>query len=458
MNGRRAEQTLGWVDATLVVIFLLGLYLNVSLQITSKIPLTCAPSGLAGLILLWRRRDQLNPVHLGGLLAVVALYVGSTLSASNYEHLPKRFTGLLQLVYSLVISYAFFVTLVHTERRQIAWILLMFCVAIAVGCLLEEHAGLRGVSDAVRERLYNSRIVYDADLRDEMLYGRVRPKLFTSEPSAVTFAYTQYSFAWLVVCRWRWKLVVYIALMALGLVLMPGPTLLLMLMLAVPYLIFLGGQEGQSGRSGATATRLFAGLSLSVVLVGAALVVGSSLFAERIAEYSSGKDASFFYRVLGPMLVAFDVFKHHPWAGAGLTGEQYIADDVLNVYMNSGDFQAAWRIPKIGDVLTNYFWLHWIYLGLVWGTLMFIALSVWLRLLGVPSVLFCWAVWVILGQASGAYVGPRTWSVLLMAAAGSVLVRRTLSEPHLRSAGPPLSERLARLRHPDGARISQVLS
>jgi hypothetical protein len=121
------------------------------------------------------------------------------------------------------------------------------------------------------------------------------------------------------------------------------------------------------------------------------------------------------------MLVAIDVIKRYPWAGAGLTGEPFIADRVLNVYMNSAAFQAAWKITRIGDVLTNYFWLHWIYLGLVWGSATLVAISVWLRKLGVPSVLYCWVVWVILGQASGSYVGPRTWSVLLIAAATSIL-------------------------------------
>jgi len=89
--------------------------------------------------------------------------------------------------------------------------------------------------------------------------------------------------------------------------------------------------------------------------------------------------------------------------------------------MNASGFQAAWRISRIGDVLTNYVWLHWIYLGMVWGTIMIVALSVWLRMLGVPSVLYCWAVWIILGQASGSYVGPKTWAVLLIAAGTSIL-------------------------------------
>ena len=71
-------------------------------------------------------------------------------------------------------------------------------------------------------------------------------------------------------------------------------------------------------------------------------------------------------------------------------------------------------------------------MSLVWGVICVVAISLWLRLLGAPNVLYCWAVWVILGQASGSYVGPKTWSVLLIAAAASILrvgARQPRAEP-----------------------------
>ncbi len=414
LPGRRLD----FVDSALVVLFLLGLYLGVSLQITSKIPLTCAPSGFAGLLLLWRWRDQVQPRHLAGLLGVVTIYLCSILAATDYAFLSKRFTGLLQLTYSMVIAYAIYVTLVHGDRRRISHILFAFCIAIIIGCLLEQYAGLRGISDKVRDRIYDAGLVYDADLRDQLIYGRIRPKLFTSEPSAVTFAYTHYCSVWLVVSPWRWKLLVYFGLIGMALVVLPGPTLVLMLLLTVPYLIFLAG--GSAGRS-FSATRLIGAVAVSTLLVGVAIAIGLSFFGERLSELASGRDASFFYRFTGPMLVAFDVLHHYPIAGAGLTGELFVANDVVKVYMNSASFQSAWRISKISDVLTNYFWLHWIYLGLIFGVICAMAISIWLRLLGVPSVLYCWSVWAILGQASGSYVGPKAWSVLLIAAAVSIL-------------------------------------
>jgi hypothetical protein len=180
MAGADSERSLDWIDTSLLVVFLAGLYLGVSLPITSKIPLTCAPSGFAGLAMLWRRRDQIRPTHLAGLFGVIALYLGSIFTAADYSFLGKRATGLLQLTYSLIIGYALFLTMVQGQRRQVAAILLGFCVFIIVGCLLESHAGLRPISDWVREKIFESAYVYDADLRDEVLYGKVRPKLFTS--------------------------------------------------------------------------------------------------------------------------------------------------------------------------------------------------------------------------------------------------------------------------------------
>jgi len=439
-------QRLDALDCALVVLFLLGLYLGVTLQITSTVPLTCAPSGVAGLWMLWRRRDQMRQSHLAGLLLVVLVYVGSILAAQDINWLGKRSTGLLQLVYSLVIAYGMFLTLIHADRAQVSTILLTFCLVIIAGCALETWAGLRPISDKVRAALYDSAVVYDADLRDLLLYGRVRPKLFTSEPSAVTFAYTHFCAMWLVLSPWRYKYLVFAGLLGLAILVLPGPTLMLMLLLAVPYFMFLTG-----GPRRTSAKRMIGAAILSSLIVLVAFLAGQVFFAERFKEVQSGSDTSFFYRFTGPMLVALDMFKTHPWAGAGLTGEPYIADQVLKVFMNSASFSSAWQIPRIGDVLTNYFWLHWIYLGAVWGVIVLASLSLWLRLLGAASILYCWAVWAILGQASGSYVGPKTWAVLLIAAAASILVARTEEQPAPVAVPDPAPRRLRpRLRLVEG--------
>lgn len=414
------EPRLSSVDMLLLLIFFLGIYLGVTVQITSRIPFPAAPAGVAGLLLLWRRRDDIVPAHLGALFGIVLIYLAASFSTGDLTGLSKRFTGLVQLTYSFVIGYAMFLTLLQASRRQLSRLFLGLSLFILVGSLLESYTGLSRLSDAVRAKLYDSGI-YDADLRDQILYGKVRPKLFTSEPSAVTFGYTLFTFAWFMVTQARRKLLLFLLLLAAGMVAMPGPTLLLGLLLLPPYYFFILPET--------PLTRLGAGYRLAILVFGSILllvfaVLGATVYSERLSQILNGNDPSFFYRVIGPALVAFEVMKERPWAGAGLTGEAFIGDLVMNVFVQSSHFSAGWRITKIADVLTNYFWLHWIYLGLVWGCVALAGLNVWLRMIGTPNLLFCWIVWVLLGQASGAYVAPKTWVVLLLAAALSVLHQR----------------------------------
>lgn len=412
---------LGPMDLCLVLLFLLGIYTGYEFRVTPEIPIPSTVSGLAGVALLWRRRDDITSPQLCGLMAVMLVYLLSILSATDYGFLAKRFTGLVQLVYSLVISYALFLTLRRAGRDQLATLFLTLCLLIVVGCALEPSTPLREISDAVRNQIYSFG-VYASDLRDELLYGKVRPKLFTSEPSAVTFAYTLFAFAWLIVSRWRWKLAGYLGLLVAGLATMPGPTLLLLLPLLG--LFYLGPAGPDQRPDSSRLDRWVKAGALSSVGLAVFALLASSVYGERLGQISGGQDPSFFYRVIGPALTAFDTIGCHPLGGAGLTGEAFIGADMLNVFVRSPQFSAAWKFDRPAEVLTNYFWLHWIYLGLGWGFIAFAAMTVWLRTLAPGDALFSWLAWAVLGQASGAYVGPKTWTVLFLTLALASLLRR----------------------------------
>jgi hypothetical protein len=419
--GARASAGLGWVDLVLIFIFMAGLYTNYTIMLSQKLPLPSAPAGIAGLILLVRRRNDITPRALVGFCAIVALYLASILCAPDISWLARRTNGLVQLIYSLAVGYALFLTVKRADRRQIARLFLAFALVIAVGCLLETYGGLRPISDAVRNVLYRKGI-YENDLRDLMFYNRVRPKFFASEPASVTFCYTLFTFVWLVVSPWRWKLPIYLGLVGLGLFAMPGPTLLLMLVLLLPYLLFLGSRR--NGRI--DATRFLVVTLVAVLFALVALLLAKTLFAQRFETITSGNDPSFFYRVQGPALAGLDIMGRYPFAGAGLTGEPYIEREITNLYLRSPYYSGGWKVVSPAtELLINYFWLHWIYLGFVWGVAMIAAISGWLRVLGVPSAAFCWGTWAILGQASGAYVGPTCWAVLFLAAAACLLNQRT---------------------------------
>jgi hypothetical protein len=151
------------------------------------------------------------------------------------------------------------------------------------------------------------------------------------------------------------------------------------------------------------------------------VLVGVSLFSERVEQLLSGGDASFFLREIGPALVTLEVLKEFPLAGAGITGEEFVEQSVWQVYFTSPFAEFRYRANPVNSIITNYFWLHWIYFGLGFGVVVLAVLNRWMKKLGVPNRLFCWAVWATFGQAIGGYVTPRTWCLLAMASAISYL-------------------------------------
>jgi hypothetical protein len=412
---------IGWFDMGLICLFMIGLYTGFTIQVSATVPFPSVPAGVAGMILLWRRRNQTTKAGFTGFLVVMALYVASVLSATDIRFLPRRVNGLIQLTYSIVIGYALFLTVIQASRHQIARLFLVLSLVIVAGCLLEQYAGFRPVSDAVRKVLY-SQGIYENDARDLLFYNRVRPKFFASEPSVVTLCYTLFTFLWMVVSPWRWKLVAYVALVIVGFLAMPGPTLLLLLLLLLPYMLFLASRN--AGRL--NFQRLLIMTFIATVFAGVSVPLAKVMFPARLAEIAAGNDPSFFYRVQGPALAAFHVFDLYPFAGAGLTGEPFVEKEVTQVYVRSPSYSAGWKaVSPATELIINYFWLHWTYLGLVWGSVMIVAVMVWLRQLGVPSVAFCLAVWTIMGQAAGAYVGPCCWAVLFLSGAAAILHQRT---------------------------------
>ncbi len=413
---REVGRSLSGFDIALICIFMAGLYTNYTIPISDKLPFPSAPAGMAGVFMLWRQRQSISGKSFTGLALVLLLYVLSILVAPNVAFLPRRFNGLVQLTYSILIGYGLFLTVVRGTRQQIAGLFLSASLLILIGCLLETYGGLKPISDSVRQALY-PRGLYENDLRDLLMYKRVRPKFFASEPASVTFCYSLFTFVWFVVSRMRVKLVLYVALIAAGVFAMPGPTLLLMLLLMLPYMLLLA-----SRRNGRFNALRFAQVAvIAALFCGSFVVLVAVVFPERLERAAAGDDASFFYRVRGPAIAGLDSLEHAP-VGAGLTGEPFIAQHVVDLFVQSPAYSTAWTmVTPATELLINYFWLHWIYLGPFFGLALIIAISLWLRGLGVPSPAFCWFAWAILGQASGAYVGPTCWAVLFLMGAAALL-------------------------------------
>jgi hypothetical protein len=198
-----------------------------------------------------------------------------------------------------------------------------------------------------------------------------------------------------------------------------------MLLLVLPYMLFLA-----SRRNGQFSALRFLQVAVIAALFCASFVtLAGVVFPERLEIAASGNDASFFYRVRGPAIAGMDSLKNAP-VGAGLTGEPFISEHVIQLYVRSPGYSIAWgMVHPATELLINFFWLHWVYLGAFFGVIVIVAVSLWLRVLGVPSPTFCWLAWSIFGQASGAYVGPTCWAVLFLMGAAAVIHQRNEELP-----------------------------
>jgi hypothetical protein len=405
------------LDSGLLLIYMIGIYTGYTPSLGGGLVLPAVIAGLAGFALLLRRTDEVEEGHVLALFTVIALYLVSIVIVPQREFLIERFKGFIQISYAFVCTYALFLTCVGYDRERLSRIFLAFTLFIVVGCLFENYTGLRAVSDLVRSKLYSYGL-YESDIRDELLYGRIRPKLFTSEPSAVTFAFTLFSFCWFCLSTMRSKIVLYLLLVALSYFTLRGPTLMIGLaLLGVFYLCF--PMQGRRPGDELARNAVILGLAVVAGVMGALILylAGRLLFADRLNDIANGEDPSFFFRVMGPALVAFAVMKKYPIWGAGLTGEDNVSTLIMSTYANARGFSIDWPIDDVRYIVTNYFWHHWIYLGVVGGLLMIGAITFYLIRLGAPRPVFAWFVWALMGQASGAYVSPKTWTVMMLAAA-----------------------------------------
>lgn len=418
------------IDAVLCLVYLAGIYLGVAVSLPGGVPLPAVLAGLAGLLLAFKHAPELPQKQVLPGIAVLVVAALSILCAEDLSLLPERFKGFVQFSYSLVIAYAFYLALRNLPR---AWLTRVFLVLVAIvlaGSVLEVVLpAFKAASDQFRGAVFEAG-VYDADRRDIALYGRVRPKLFTQEPSYLTFNYTLFAFCWYALSRVPGKAFLYIAMLAAGYFVMRGPTLLLGIALVPVYEVFLNSRLAGEGGSRLDGWRalIAAGLAGFVAILG--LVLGWEAFALRIESILAGRDPSFFARIVAPAIVAIETISQHPLAGVGLTGWEALDAKVAQLYATTDMLSLDVQFDGASHSLTNYFWGLWIFLGLFWGTAMVLALTWLLRSLGVPSLAFCWLVWIGFGHAAGSFVGPRTWAVMMLAAVVSVIHARARQQDY----------------------------
>lgn len=428
----------GPVRTGLVVVYLVGLYTYIPLGFLPGPPVPAFLAGTAGFLLLLLNLRGLRVRDAWPLAAYLGLALwGIAVAPEAARYLGERSKSWIYLVYSVAGSLGLFLELARWSRDRLARLFLTATLLILAGAALESYTPLGAVSDAVRRAVFEEG-VYAADRRDVLLFGRVRPKLFTSEPSHVAKFFLLSSSVWLGLTRARRRYLTYALLAAAGLFLIRSPIVILTAGAAAVTKVWLDMPGlSRSLLTGPLRRRL--GL-LAMAAALALLVAGAAatILSTRIAQIASGADESFLLRIAAPALLATETAVSYPFFGVGLGGNDAMVHEMQTAFTRLGVDTS--RFEEVAEKLFNVFWMHWIYFGALGGVVAVWLVGLFARKVGARHYLFVASMALLFSQTMGAYNGIRYWSYLMLI---FVVSRVRLAELRTVPAAPPATGEIA---------------
>ena len=186
--------------ATLLVVLALTTYLYIPLAPGGSVLVPSFPTvALIPLLFLTVRRNLSKTDELF-LPKIAFVLILSIAFSPGYIYVTEKFLSFAQLVLALAVT-VMTVRLMQQLRREVLEraLLVLWCLLV-VGSVLEVAGLTREPSDAFREWAYGGIFtLYDGDARDINYVGWLRPKLFATEPSAVSKMFIVSINSWLLI-------------------------------------------------------------------------------------------------------------------------------------------------------------------------------------------------------------------------------------------------------------------
>lgn len=403
------------LDALPLLLHLVGFYLAFPLVLPGGIEFPMAMSLVTVPLLLVLNATAVRVQHVAWLLGLAGVAALTLLLAPQPgAFLVPRFRGLVLWVYSLVCAYALLLELQRWPRERLARLMLGFALALLAGSVLEIVGLLRPVSNAFRDLAYPAGAI-SFRYRDLEIAGFERPSLFTSEPSDVAKFLLLTCFGYVAASTHRLRHLVGLGLCLAAVSVTRSPIAILLLPLQALLLLF--------GRPLVAEPRMISRpMAWVALLLAAVLATGfvTNLLAARIQQAMEGRDASSTVRLAVPVVTAWETLRISPWWGAGISGTESIEDSIVLGFELVGiaslaDPEAMNSETRLANLIGNAFWLHWINLGLLGGTIAIGLLAGLMRSLGTRRRLLAFAVIFVFAQTMGGAHAPYFWSFVAMA-------------------------------------------
>ena len=402
-------------EALVLIILIFGLYNAVFIYFT---PTLFIPYGICFIFLPYiiyksiHMADK-NEVVLLSLIILIT-FIGLFISPQPVKYFMERVKGFVHLFYSIVFSYFIFLFFLRYNPNKVARIFGIVSLLIIIGCILENYfPPFRTLSNNFRH-LFFKKNVYEADLRDLILFGSVRPRLFTTEPSHVAKFFILSLFIWFTLTMNKKKYILFTLASVAGLFLIKSPVVVLIYPLAFVAEMFLFRDLRffnelknfyQNGKIKKIYFRIFFILIILVILLALAAF---TVLSKRVEQIIHGEDLSFLMRIFAPPWISYEVLKQYPIFGIGITAKELLISIITNVFKNFG------FIVYDINAITNVLWLFIIYYGLGGSLLILFIGKKFLNRVGIYSYSFLVGSILIFSQTMGGYVTIRWWFVVFM--------------------------------------------
>ena len=391
-------------QASLLILYLIGAYLNMSLFITETIFIPNFISYFCAICLLLfqvNKSAKLNFIYffLGIIIiSILSIIFSPNLAAGIFK---EKLLSFVQLFLSLVSFLAVILTLYDMNPLKVSRILGVFLFILLAGAFLERIIPPIGaISDYFRETVYAFG-VYTSEKRDISMVGFVRPNFFSREPSFLAHFIALFAILWHILSRNRYKTSILIFILFFSIVITGS----LKILLLVPAFLFLYLKDLKK-----LILKYHILVFFSFGLFMILFVVSSYyIFSERIIDILSSKDQSFNMRILVPAAVIGFALARYPFFGVGL-GAKENSLAIFNDTLTS--FGYDWMVRLGYEPNFHSFSLEVIHFYGILGTLLMIYIfnKYLLRTFERVDKYRFWGILLLISMMGGSpFVGVRTW-------------------------------------------------
>lgn len=402
-----ASYKLPTLNAVCLFLYIFGCYTGISIYSGATLLL---PSVISLIIIIPARlylTRLITPELTIALIAIIliAIFHGTFIAIRGDSDNAAQTRAVANLFYSMGLGLAGLLVMQAMPKPSVKSVLMCFLLFLLIGSFLEINTGFKQFSDFFRAQVY-PRAAYVADERDILFYGGIRPKVLSLEPSFVGIWYTAISCTWLGIPHGKIKKDIFV--FSVGLIIMAyllrSPTLMFCFPLGLLAVCLRKWGENRAGI-------LRANILSVVVLVFVFFIPSLVRFAmAHSVGYFLGD--SIFIRFVAPEAVTLSSWLHHPLLGVGLGQQGILFDETLPAFSERARFVGGYNdASSARSLITNSAYLHWIFLGPIFGSAMLFAYSKMVKSLTGAACFCAISCSVIVWFTIGGYVTVQNWSL-----------------------------------------------